>query len=149
VEITLPAGAEVAAMRARGDFASLRVEGIEPLAREVLPRTLAGVFALPALAALSGLVAMILSYFMTYGATPWAFEPFTRVIGQIFEPAVALIFVLKTLGFSFAVSLIPMAAAAIERPSGQSATDLALQNLVRMTLMILLIEAASLAGNYT
>ena len=71
----------------------------------------------------------------------------------------ALIFALKTLFFSLAVALIPVAAA-LRAPRGgrdgglgssavtSAATSAELSSLVRLFSVILLIELASLLGNY-
>ncbi len=76
---------------------------------------------------------------------------YTRLFGQVFSPAVTLIFVLKTVLFSLAVSLIPMASAlyGIGDMQGQGVrTSAEMRGLVRMFAVILLIEVASLVGNY-
>jgi phospholipid/cholesterol/gamma-HCH transport system permease protein len=59
-----------------------------------------------------------------------------------------LIFSLKTFFLSIAVSLIPIAAALYGPPRAGARTSAELQGLVRMFLVILLIEAVSLVGNY-
>jgi phospholipid/cholesterol/gamma-HCH transport system permease protein len=61
------------------------------------------------LAAVSCVLTLILAYLSLYGFTPWALAGYTRVVGQVFNPAVTLILVLKIVFFSFAVGLIPMA----------------------------------------
>jgi phospholipid/cholesterol/gamma-HCH transport system permease protein len=71
------------------------------------------------------------------------------VIGQIFDPGVMMIFALKTLLFSLAVSLIPVGALLRGPRADTTRTGAALDSLVRMFLAILLIEVASLIGNYT
>ena len=148
VQFTLPASAEVAKLRARGGFDDLRARGIEPLRREVLPRALAGALAVPLFAAAAGVVALGLSYLLAYGATPWAFGIYTRVVGRVFDPSVTLIFAMKTLAFSLIVSMIPMASTFYDRLRGRSGTSVALQNLVRMATLILVVEALSLIGSY-
>lgn len=149
IRITLPAGSELRRLQARGASDALHArQQIDPLARDVLPRTVAGLVALPTLAMLASLIAMILCYLMLYGPTIGAFSGYTRAVGKIFEPAAATIFGLKTLVFSFAVSLVPMASAALERLPDQSNAGLALRNLVRTSLLIVLVEMLSLVGNY-
>ena len=49
---------------------------------------------------------------------------------------------------SLAVSVIPIASVLHDRPRAHSRTSAELQALVRMFIVLLLIEAASLAGNY-
>jgi phospholipid/cholesterol/gamma-HCH transport system permease protein len=100
------------------------------------------------LAALSCVVAMALAYFAVYGWTGAGLPAYTRMFGHVFNPAVTLVFVLKTLFFSLAVALIPMASAMEEEEGDASRESAALQGLVRMFAVLLLIEAASLVGNY-
>jgi phospholipid/cholesterol/gamma-HCH transport system permease protein len=73
---------------------------------------------------------------------------YTRLFGQVFSPAVTLIFVLKTLFFCLAVSLIPMASALYGMSEASVRTSAEMRGLVRMFAVILLIEVASLVGNY-
>jgi phospholipid/cholesterol/gamma-HCH transport system permease protein len=75
----------------------------------------AGIFAVWMLAAVSCVLTLILAYLSLYGFTPWALAGYTRVVGQVFNPAVTLILVLKIVFFSFAVGLIPMATSTASR----------------------------------
>lgn len=149
---TLPDGAELVEMRARGDLDALQGQGIDPICFEFLPRVMAGVFSVLMLAAVSCVTSLVLAYLTIYGFTPWALAGYTRVVGQVFNPGVAMILVLKTLLFSLAVSLIPMASSSYEtaseplRSRSKTANDLA--GMVRVFSVILLIEVASLIGNY-
>ena len=143
---TLPGGAELAELQRRGVLASLRQAGLDPLHQEVLPRVVAGIFSTLMLAALSCVVALILAYLAVYGLTPAGSAGYARLFGQVFSPAVVLILVLKVLSFSLAVSLIPMLSALHLRTG--SGTNAELRGLVRMFVLILLIEVASLLGNY-
>ena len=69
------------------------------------------------------------------------------MFGQVFAPSVTLLFVLKTLFFSLAVALIPMAAGLYD--SGErTQPDSELGGLARMFAVLLLIEIGSLVGNY-
>ncbi len=147
---SLPGGAQLSEMRLSGQLAALRAQGIDPMLREVLPRVLACLFSVITLAAVSGLVSLVLAYLTVYGFSPWGFGAYTRTVGQIFSPAVSLIFMLKTLFFGLAVALIPMVSSlhdATPTPN-QSRTTLEMHGLLRMFVMILLIEVASLVGNY-
>ncbi len=146
---TVPSGAELSRMHARGDLARLQARGIDPVRHELMPRVVAGIFAVGLLAALSCLIALLIAYLSLYGLSLGAFAGFTRVIGQIFEPGVMIILALKTLLFSLAVSLIPVGALLRGPRADTTRTSAALDSLVRMFLAILLIEVASLIGNYT
>jgi phospholipid/cholesterol/gamma-HCH transport system permease protein len=145
---TIPYGAEIAALRSRGEWDSLKIQGIDPLRHEVLPRALAGMTAVLMLASLSSVLTLVLAYLSAYGFTRWGLEAYTHTVGQIFEPAVAVIFVLKIFLMSLAVSLIPMASVLYDVRRSRSRTSVEMRGLVRMFLVILLIEAASLIGNY-
>jgi phospholipid/cholesterol/gamma-HCH transport system permease protein len=145
---TIPNGAALAEMRRSGHFEALAARGLDPVVTQVLPRALAGIFATLTLAALSCVVALVLAYLAVYGLTSAGIAGYTHVFGHVFDPAVALIFALKTLFFSFAVSIIPMASGLYDLEGDGSRESAALQGLVRMFAVLLLLEAASLAGNY-
>lgn len=148
---TIPDGAELTAMQASGELDEMRRQGLDPVRREVLPRVVAGMFSGITLAALSSVVALVVAYVAGYGFTVSGMASYIRLFGQVFSPAVTLIFVLKTLFFSLTVSLIPMASALYGMPDmrGTSVrTSAEMRGLVRMFALILLIEVASLVGNY-
>lgn len=147
---TLPGSAEVALMREQGALDALRRKGIDPVAHEFLPRVLAGMFSVGMLGAVSCIMTLVLTYLALYGFTPWALAGYTRVVGQVFNPAVTLILVLKMFFFSVAVSFIPMASAYydglanVRRHRGANG----LPGIVRLFAVVLLVEVASLMGNY-
>jgi phospholipid/cholesterol/gamma-HCH transport system permease protein len=145
---TIPHGAEIAAMRSRGEFDALKTRGLDPLRHEVLPRTLAGVFAMLMLASMSCVLTLVLTYLSAYGFTRWGLPAYTHTVGQVFGPAVALIFTLKIVLMSLAVSLIPVASVLYDAGRVRSRSSVEMRGLVRMFQAILLIEAASLIGNY-
>ena len=145
---TIPNGAALAAMRRSGDFDALARAGHDPVVTQALPRALAGVYATITLAALSCVVALVLAYLAVYGVTLAGVPAYTRVFGHVFNAAVSLIFVLKTLLFSVAVAIIPMASGLYDVEAHGSRESAALQGLVRMFAVLLVLEAASLAGNY-
>lgn len=148
---TIPDGAEVAALQGSGALDRMRNQGQEPIRAEVLPRVVAGLLAGVTLAALSSVVALVVAYLVGYGFTASGLPTYIRMFGQVFSPAVCLILVLKTVLFSMAVSLIPMASAlyGLRGLHGQSVrTSTEMHSLVRMFALVLLIEVASLVGNY-
>ncbi len=148
VRCTIPDGADLASLQARGALDALRRQGINPLHREVLPRVVAGIFSTIMLAVLSCVVALVVAYLAIYGFGLAGLAGYTRLFGQVFNPAVTLIFVMKTLFFSLAVSLIPMASALYGMAMSNTRTSAELRGLVRMFALILLIEVLSLVGNY-
>lgn len=145
---TIPQAAQVAALRASGRWDAMRGEGREPLRDEVLPRAGAGLFCALLLAAVSSVVTFVVSYLLVYGPTTAGFAAYTRTVGQVFSPAVSLVFALKILCFSAAVTLLPLATVLHGGPRRRPGTSAELQGLVRMALVIVLVEAASLVGNY-
>ncbi len=148
VRYTIPRGSELYKLRTRGGFEQLHQRHLDPIAYELLPSVLAGVFAVLMLAAMSCVVSLVLAYFTVYGFSTSAFMVYTRTVGQIFNPEVTLIFVLKTVFSSLAVSLIPAGISLQDMPRELSRTSVELQGLIRMFAVLLLIEMASLLGNY-
>jgi phospholipid/cholesterol/gamma-HCH transport system permease protein len=147
VRCTLPSAAELARMRRKGELDAQSASGQDPLYNQVLPRVVAGVFASAMLAALSGVVTLVLVYITVYGFSTSGLAAYTRMFGQVFSPTVTLIFFLKTLLSSMTVALIPVASALYDPPSNQR-TSAELRALVRMLAVILVIEAVALMGNY-
>jgi phospholipid/cholesterol/gamma-HCH transport system permease protein len=145
----LPGAAELAGLRARGALDALAREGIDPLQREALPRVLGTLFAVLLLAAFACVLTAVLAYFSVNGFTAAALPGYTRVFGHVFAPAVSTIFVLKVVLFGLAVALIPIASVLVDRPQRQLRSSEELASLVRLFIVLLLIEAASLVGNYT
>lgn len=148
VRYSVPRATELYEGRAAG---GLTVPGSQApgfLASELLPSVLAGMVAVLTLAALSCLVSLVLAYLTVYGFSSAAFMTYTRIVGHVFNPAVTLILCLKTLFFSLAVSLVPISVALREPPRSLSRTSLELQGLIRMFVVLLAVEVASLVGNY-
>jgi phospholipid/cholesterol/gamma-HCH transport system permease protein len=140
---TLPDGLEFSQARKPGAAATM-----PELQGAFFPRVAAGVFSVWMLAAVSCVLILILAYLTLYGFTPWALTGYTRVVGQVFNPAVTLILVLKVVFFSFAVGLIPMASSFYFGANYRVKVTRGLSDMVRLFAMILLIEVASLMGNY-
>jgi phospholipid/cholesterol/gamma-HCH transport system permease protein len=145
---TIPNGAALAGMRRSGRFDELLRAGRDPVVTQALPRALAGIYATITLAAMSCVVALVLAYLAVYGFTTAGIAAYTHVFGRIFNPAVSLIFVLKTLLFALAVAIIPMASGLHDVEGDGSRESAALQGLVRMFAVLLVLEVLSLAGNY-
>jgi phospholipid/cholesterol/gamma-HCH transport system permease protein len=144
----IASGVELSMLRQQGELQALQQRGLDPVRHEVLPRVTAGIFSTITLAALSCVVALVMAYLASYGFTLSGVAVYTRLFGQVFSPDVTLIFVLKTLFFSLAVSLIPMASALYDTTEQRFRTSAELRILVRMFAVILIIEVASLVGNY-
>ncbi len=145
---TIPNAVEIAAHRAERGWGAWTHSGIDPLRREVLPRVAAGVFCALMLAAASCVVTLFVAYLSVYGATLSGFAAYTHTVGQVFNPAVSLVFGLKILFLGITVALMPIASVLEAAPRARERTSAELRGLVRMFLVILLIEVASLVGNY-
>jgi phospholipid/cholesterol/gamma-HCH transport system permease protein len=120
---------------------------LQRLRIELVPRVLATAFAVLALAMVSSMIALVLAYLTVYGLSPWGLPGYTRTVGQVFDLAVTLGFILKTVFFSLAVAIVPMAAS-LEAPRQPANLDTVQPGAVRLFLVLLLIEAASLAVKY-
>lgn len=118
------------------------------LRTELLPRALATVFSVLLLAAVSCVVALVLAYLTVYGFSPWGLPSYTRSVGSVFTPAVTLIFALKTLFFSLAVAVVPLAASAQRDAEGRFSRRSDMTEFARLFSVLLLIEVLSLVGNY-
>jgi len=147
VRATMPAGARLREMRRQGLFKAQRARGLDPLRDTVLPQALAGVFAAVTLTAISSLITLVLTYLSVYGFGSWGLPGFTRSVGQIFTPVIVLIFVLKTLGLSLAVAIIPMLPTPRELQDAPPGSG-DIGRLARLLAVVLLVELLSLVGNY-
>jgi phospholipid/cholesterol/gamma-HCH transport system permease protein len=145
---TFPLAAELAELRARGTLVGAGRQGSDPLRHEVLPRVAAGVFSALMLAAVSCVVTLVVAYLSVYGFTSAGFAAYTHTVGHVFNPAVSLVFGLKILLLGITVALMPIASVLDEASRRRVRTSAELRGLVRMFLVIVLIEAASLVGNY-
>ncbi|WP_313076152.1 ABC transporter permease [Melaminivora sp.] len=147
---TIPNGTQLALLRQSGRLDALRAHGADPVRVEMLPRVVAGVYASITLAALSCVVALVMAYLGVYGFNLAGVPVYTRMFGQVFAPQITLVFVLKTLAFSLAIALIPMASGLYESASAERAQqpDSELGGLARMFAVLLLIEVISLMSNY-
>ena len=142
--LTFNASQRVLSTQATGNPAHF---SLERLRTDLVPQVLASTFAVVTLAMVSSVIALVLAYLTVYGVSPWGLPGYTRTVGQVFDFEVTLGFVMKTLFFSWAVAVVPMAASleAARQPTYNS--DLQ-PGAVRLFMVLLLIEAASLAIKY-
>ena len=123
---------------------SLRDLNLVRLRVELAPRVLADAFSVLTLAMVSSVVVLVLTYLTVYGLSPWGLPGFTRTVGQVFDLAVSLGFMLKVVLFSLAVAVVPLAAS-LEAPPTSSTMQ---PGAVRLFLVLLLLEAAMLIVKY-
>src|SRR6267142_836501 len=94
--------------------------------------------------AVSCVVTLVVAYLLVYGTTLSGFAAYTHTVGHVFNPAVSLIFGLKILSLGLTVAVMPIASVLDTTLTRSVRTSSELRGLVRMFLIILLIEAASL-----
>jgi phospholipid/cholesterol/gamma-HCH transport system permease protein len=139
---------EVTLMHIRGDFDAQRRAGVDPLRRELVPRVIGSAVSVLALATVSGVIALLLAYVGIYGFSPWGIAGYTRTVGQVFDLQVTVGLALKTLLFGLAVAVIPITAS-LEAPREVRLAPVAvLRGMVRLFLVLVLLESASLAVKY-
>lgn len=139
---------EVTLMHIRGDFDAQRSAGADPLRHELVPRVIGSAVSVVALASVSGAIALALAYVGVYGFSPWGLPGFTRTVGQVFDLEVSMGLALKTLLFGLAVAVIPITAS-LEMPREVRLAPVAvLRGMVRLFLVLVLLEGASLAVKY-
>jgi phospholipid/cholesterol/gamma-HCH transport system permease protein len=148
VRSALPAGAEITTMRRRGELDALQRAGRDPLQHELLPRALASLFMVLMLAVAAGLVALVLAYLVAYGFSPWGLAGYTRTVGGVMSPPVALVFTLKTALFAAAVAVLPLVSAMADSPLRRTRSGPELRGLLRKLAVMVLIELGSLSVNY-
>lgn len=148
VRFTMPQGQLVRDMRQSGELDALWRAGGDPTRDALLPRVGAGVFAVVLLAAVSCVVALILTYITVYGFSTWGLPGYTRSVGQVFNPVVTLIFCMKTALFSLAVSIIPIVFTPQTDVGDAQGANAEVKVLARLFSVLLMIEALSLLGNY-
>ncbi len=139
---------EVALMHIRGYFEAMRGAGTDPLRRELVPRVIGSAVSVVALAAVSGAIALVLAYIGVYGFSPWGLASYTRTVGLVFDLQVTFGLALKILLFGLAVAVIPIIAS-LETPREIRLAPVAvLRGMVRLFIVLMLIEGASLAVKY-
>jgi phospholipid/cholesterol/gamma-HCH transport system permease protein len=139
---------EIALMHIRGHFDALRHAGADPLRLELVPRVIGSAVSVLALAAVSGVIALVLAYIGVYGFSPWGLSGYTRTVGHVFDLQVTIGLALKTLLFGLAVAVIPITASLDMPREVRLAPVAVLRGMVRLFLVLVLLEGASLAVKY-
>lgn len=142
-------GTEIALMRVTGEIDEREGAGEDLLRREYVPRIAAAALSVMALTVLSCTATLLLAYAVMYGFSPWGFEPFTRIVGQVFGLPTLLGFGMKCLLFGFAVAVMPISAGLEAAPGhAKSAPVSVLGGMVRLFFLLGLIEVLALAAKY-
>jgi phospholipid/cholesterol/gamma-HCH transport system permease protein len=118
------------------------------LRRDLVAEVSGNAFAVLSLAAVSSVLVLVLAYLNVYGLSPWGLDDYTRTVGRVFEPLVAIGFGLKTLLFGLAVAVIPAAAIMEIQRFGRDGASTLQPGAVRLLFVLTVIEAASLAVKY-
>ncbi len=155
-----PISSDIVTMQRESHLASWR-DDQTVLRDELMPRVLAGVVSVLTLTAVSAVLALLIAYVVVYGLSPWGFDAYTRMVGRVFGPAIALGFAVKSLLFSLAVGVIPIAASMLNESLadadkekvraarvGLNLAGISESSLVRLFLVIFMIEAATLTIRY-
>ena len=155
-----PISSDVARMQRESQLASWR-DDQAVLRDELMPRVLAGVVSVLTLTAVSAVLALVIAYVVVYGLSPWGFDAYTRMVGRVFGPAIALGFAVKSLLFSLAVGVIPIAASMLNEAMADASKEkvraarvglnlagISESSMVRLFLVIFMIEAATLTIRY-
>jgi phospholipid/cholesterol/gamma-HCH transport system permease protein len=142
-------GTEIALMRVEGDIAEREAAGADLLRLEYVPRVAAAALSVFSLTVLSCAAAMLLAYVAMYGASPWGFDVYTRVVSQVFGMPTLLGTGLKCLLFGIAVAVMPISAGLEATPAQPKSAPVAvLGGMVRLFFLLGLIEVLGLAVKY-
>jgi phospholipid/cholesterol/gamma-HCH transport system permease protein len=118
------------------------------LRRNLVAEVSGNAFAVLSLAMTSSVLVLVLAYLNVYGLSPWGLQDYTRTVGRVFEPAVAVGFGIKTLLFGLAVAVIPAAAVLEIQRFGQHSSSTMQPGAVRLLFVLFVIEAGSLAVKF-
>ena len=118
------------------------------LRRDLVAEVTGNAFAVLSLALASSVLVLVLAYLNVYGLSPWGLPDYTRTVGRVFEPTVAIGFALKTILFGLAVAVIPAAAILEIQRFGEDSRSTMQPGAVRLLFVLFVIEAASLAVKY-
>ena len=118
------------------------------LRRDLVPQVAANAFAVLSLAMVSSTIVLLLAYLNVYGLSPWGLPDYTRTVGRVFDPAVTIGFVFKTVLFGLAVAVIPSAAILELLRHPKAFRSNVQPGALRLLFVLLTIEAGSLALKY-
>lgn len=113
-----------------------------PAYRELIPYAVGSAAAVIVLAVLGGIAALAVAYLVVHGASQWAVTDYARLIGQVFDPAMAAVFTGKLLAFAITVGIAPTTVA-LDSGSADPVTR-QMRVMARLLVLLILIEAALL-----
>ncbi len=139
---------EVALMRVNNELDALAHCKVPPMQFEFLPRLIGGVISVVCLAALAGLLALLLGYLAIYGLSMAGFAAYTQTLAKIFSFPIVAGHLIKSALFGLAVTLIPVTAG-LETPKKLFMVPVSvLRGMMRVFFAIVTIEVVSLALKY-
>jgi len=97
---------------------------------------------------LSCFLALVISYLMLYGLTPWGLASYTHQVGGIFVPQMTLIFLAKTFLFCIVVAVVPLASYQLLAAKGMPEEEISLRSLTRVFLALFVVEVMALSALY-
>ncbi|MBI4757053.1 MAG: ABC transporter permease [Betaproteobacteria bacterium] len=124
-------------------LARLDGQGGGPALRQAAALVAGNALAVWVLAIVGGVAALVVAYPVVHGFSLWGLAAYARVIGQVFDPVLALGLGLKILFFGLAVAVAPTAA--VLETGQRDAGSLQMRLMARLLLLLVLVEGASLA----
>ena len=110
--------------------------------RQLLPFAVGSAGSVLALTVLGGISALVVAYLVVHGVNPWALADYARLIGQVFDPTMSLVFTVKLLLLAGAVGLVPITVAVEGGPADPVLRQMRV--MARLLALLILIEAALL-----
>lgn len=110
--------------------------------RDALPYVVGNAAAVVILAIIGGIVSLTVAYPVVHGFTQWALPAYSRLIGQVFDPILAIALSAKILFFGIAVGIAP--ATVILDPRKYDTGQREMRVMVRLLLILVLIEGSFL-----
>lgn len=110
---------------------------------DALPYAVGHSIAVVVLAVLGGLVALLVAYLSIHGFTQWGLPGYSRVIGLVFNPVLAIAFAAKIVLFGMAVGMAP--AMVVLEPGREDGGMREMRIMVRLLLILVLIEISFLS----
>jgi phospholipid/cholesterol/gamma-HCH transport system permease protein len=123
-----------------------RSQQIELSAQPTL--VLAGSCLMLLLTVLSCMFALLISYLMLFGFTPWGLPGYTHHVGKIFLPETTLVFMAKVALFCAALTVVPVVTQQRLAARGFGRDEISLRSVTRVFMALLVIEVLALIAIY-
>jgi phospholipid/cholesterol/gamma-HCH transport system permease protein len=110
--------------------------------RDALPYVVGNTAAVVILAIIGGIVSLAVAYPVVHGFNQWGLPAYSRLIGQVFDPILAISLSAKILFFGIAVGIAP--ATVVLDPRKYDTGQREMRVMVRLLLILVLIEGSFL-----